>query len=121
MPRVVHFEISADDPDQAARFYTDVFSWKINKWDGPQEYWLITTGEGEPGIDGGLMRRQGPSNGTVNTVDVPDLDVYVKRVESKGGKVVAPRMTVPGVGYLAYCQDPAGNTFGILQSDPAAA
>jgi predicted enzyme related to lactoylglutathione lyase len=30
-------------------------------------------------------------------------------------------MTVPGVGYLAYCQDPAGNTFGILQSDPAAA
>ena len=122
MPRVVHFEISAEDPDRVARFYKDVFSWKIDKWDGPAEYWLVSTGgDGEPGIDGGLMRRQGPANGTVNTIDVPNLDEFVQRVEGKGGKVVVPRMTIPGVGYLAYCQDPEGTTFGILQGDAAAA
>jgi predicted enzyme related to lactoylglutathione lyase len=54
MPRVVHFEIAANDPDKAAAFYQEVFGWKITKWEGPQEYWLVETGEeGEPGINGG--------------------------------------------------------------------
>ena len=34
MPRVVHFEIAADDPDKAAAFYQEVFGWKIVKWEG---------------------------------------------------------------------------------------
>jgi hypothetical protein len=29
MPRVIWFEIPADDPDRAAKFYEDVFGWKI--------------------------------------------------------------------------------------------
>jgi predicted enzyme related to lactoylglutathione lyase len=29
-------------------------------------------------------------------------------------------MAIPGVGYLAYCQDTEGNTFGIMQADPSA-
>jgi predicted enzyme related to lactoylglutathione lyase len=29
-------------------------------------------------------------------------------------------MTVPHVGYMAYCQDTEGNTFGMMQNDPAA-
>ena len=35
MPRVIHFEIPADDPDRAAKFYGNVFGWKLDKWDGP--------------------------------------------------------------------------------------
>jgi hypothetical protein len=31
-----------------------------------------------------------------------------------------PKMTIPGVGYLAYCHDTEGNMFGIMQADPAA-
>lgn len=122
MPRVVHFEISAEDPERASAFYRDVFGWKINKWEGPQDYWLISTGQnGEPGIDGGLMRRQQPGAATVNTVDVPSVDEFANRITSKGGAVVAPKMPIPGVGYLAYCQDTEGNTFGILQGDPTVA
>ncbi len=45
MPRPVHFEISADDPERALHFYQAVFGWKSQKWDGPQDYWLISTGE----------------------------------------------------------------------------
>ncbi|MCX6616302.1 MAG: VOC family protein, partial [Acidobacteria bacterium] len=44
MPRVVHFEIAADNMERAAEFYEQVFGWKFQKWSGPQEYWLITTG-----------------------------------------------------------------------------
>ena len=41
---MVHFEILADDPERAFKFYLDVFKWKIEKWD-PFEYWLVTTGD----------------------------------------------------------------------------
>jgi predicted enzyme related to lactoylglutathione lyase len=28
-------------------------------------------------------------------------------------------MPVPGVGWLAYCKDPEGNIFGVMQNDPS--
>ena len=59
MPRVVHFEICADDPERAVNFYQSTFGWKIRKWDGPQEYWVIITGnDDEPGINGGMVHRE---------------------------------------------------------------
>jgi predicted enzyme related to lactoylglutathione lyase len=121
MPRIIHFEIPADNPDRAAKFYSDVFGWQFQKWDGPMEYWMIMTGpSGQPGINGGMMRRAEPGSGTVNTIDVPSVDQYAENIERKGGKTVVPKMPIPGIGYLAYCQDPEGNTFGIMQADAAA-
>jgi hypothetical protein len=32
MPRVVHFEIYADNPERAIRFYETVFGWQVHKW-----------------------------------------------------------------------------------------
>ena len=56
MPKIVHFDIPADDPMRAVAFYQEVFGWKYDKWDGPMEYWLINTGPGdEPGIHGGQV------------------------------------------------------------------
>ena len=45
---------------RAIQFYQTLFGWKFQKWDGPMPYWLISTGEGEPGINGGLMPRHHP-------------------------------------------------------------
>jgi len=121
MSRVVHFEIPADDTERAVAFYTDVFGWKFQKWDGPMPYWLITTGpDGQPGINGGLLPRQCPGASTVNTVTVDSVDESLKAIESKGGKINSPKMAVPGIGWLAYCLDPEGNTFGLLQPDEGA-
>ena len=44
MPRPIHFEIPAEDPQRAIGFSV-VFGWKFNKWDGPMDYWLISTGQ----------------------------------------------------------------------------
>ncbi len=33
--RPVHFEIHADDPKRAMKFYTDVFGWKFEQWNPP--------------------------------------------------------------------------------------
>lgn len=120
MNRVVHFEIQADDPQRAVDFYGKVFGWQIAKWEGPIDYWLVTTGpEDEPGIDGAIMERR--ENGCVyNTVEVPSLDEALDNIASAGGVVVQPKTAVPGVGYMAYCADTEGNVFGIMESDESA-
>lgn len=121
MPRVIHFEIPADDPERAVSFYRNAFGWKIERWEGPMEYWLVTTGpEGEPGIDGGLGRRSEPGAGTENTIGVDSVDQAAEKVVAHGGKVIRPKAAVPGVGWLAYCEDTEGNRFGLMQDDPSA-
>jgi predicted enzyme related to lactoylglutathione lyase len=132
MPRVVHFEIHAENPERAVKFYSDVFGWEITKWEGPLDYWLITTGpENELGINDGLMQRQGEIGGQgeidgqaviayVCTVDVPSVDEYVEKLTQAGGSVAVPKMAFPGVGWLAYCKDTEGNLFGLVASDPDA-
>ncbi len=121
MPRVVHFEIAAQDPESAVSFYSKVFEWEINNWEGPMEYWLIKTGEeGEMGIDGAIMKRSDPNQSIINTVGVDSLEKYLDRVTGNGGKVVTPVMPIPGVGRFAYCQDTEGIFFGILEPDESA-
>jgi uncharacterized protein len=120
MSRVIHFEIPADDPQRAVAFYEKIFGWKINKWDGPADYWLVMTGEDEPGIDGGIGRRGDMNPHTTNTVGVPSVDEFTKKITQAGGKVISPKMPIPGMGWLAYCADTEGNVFGIMQNDPTA-
>jgi predicted enzyme related to lactoylglutathione lyase len=126
--RIVHFEIHAADPERAVRFYRDLFGWEITKWDGPAEYWLISTGPAaKPGINGGLLRRQGPApadgqpvNAFVCTVSVENLKAMLERVTGAGGTIALPTMPVPGVGWLAYVKDTEGNLLGLMQPDPQA-
>jgi uncharacterized protein len=118
--RIVHFEIPADDPSRAMKFYGQAFGWRFDKWDGPMEYWMVKTGEG-PGIDGGLSRRDMPGQGPTNVVAVPSVDESTKAIIAAGGTLAAPKMAVPGVGWTAYFIDPEGNNFGVMQFDAGAA
>ena len=128
MPRVVHFEIQADDPKRARAFYAGLFGWEFNAWGGPQEYWLIKTGpESTRGADGGLLRRHGPTpvegqsvNAFVCTIEVPAIDEYIQKIGTLSGVICVPKMPIPGVGWLAYAKDTDGNIFGVMQPDPAA-
>jgi predicted enzyme related to lactoylglutathione lyase len=121
MPRASYFEFYVDDPEEVTRFYTEVFGWEIEKWEGPFDYWTIKTGEeGEPGIDGGIMKRpEDQPIATSITMNVPDLDEYAGKVTASGGEIVVPKASIPGVGYMAYCIDTQGNVFGLMQLDPS--
>lgn len=121
MPKVVHFDLSADDPERAIEFYRCVFGWKIRKLDSPGEYWHITTGdEDEFGIDGGIVRRVNPSDTTTNIIHIPSVDEFAAKVEAAGGKIVEAKRAISGAGYLVRCRDTEGNTFGILEIDESA-
>jgi predicted enzyme related to lactoylglutathione lyase len=121
MPRPVHFEIPAADPERAIAFYTNVFGWTFQKWDGPIPYWMITTGPNEePGINGGLMPRQKAEQPFCTTIAVASVDETLATVVKHGGQVALPKMPIPGVGWLAYIMDTEGIISGVMQPDMSA-
>jgi predicted enzyme related to lactoylglutathione lyase len=121
--RVVHFDVYADDVERASAFYQNVFGWTIQKVEG-MDYWLIKTGEGEPGIDGGMSQRESPTQGATPqfgftcTVAVEDVKAAFEAALAAGGSEVHKPGPVPGVGYLAYVRDTEGNHLGLMQRDP---
>lgn len=117
MPKVAHFELTADDPARAVKFYEDAFGWKINKWGGQMDYWLCSTGEDdEPGIDGAIMKREpGMANNVV--IGIKDMDEAIAKVKEAGGTMVSDIITVPTVGYSAYFKDTEDNLVGLFKWD----
>jgi len=127
MNRVVHFEIQADDPERAMKFYKDVFGWDFPQWmKEPLYHGVMTapTASREPGINGGLLKRPAktppPMYGTnayVCTIEVEDFDKIAKKIEKAGGKVNLPKHAIMGIAWQGYFTDTEGNTFGIHQPD----
>jgi len=121
IPKVVHFEINADNPIRAKGFYENVFNWKIEKWEGPIEYWVIDAGEeGEDGINGGLQKREESEDQIFNYIKVPSVDKVSKKIEDNGGTVISPKIAVPGIGYFYMFKDTEGNKLGIMEEDESA-
>lgn len=119
MPTIVHFDIPSDDPLRAKQYYESLFGWRMEGPPGMTDYYLIETEDlnGTRGVGGGLGRRGEPSQRIAAYIGVDNIDDYSRKVENLGGKVVQPKMTVPGWGYLAICVDTEGNTFGLWQED----
>jgi len=120
---VVHFEIPADDPERAVRFYRELFGWKIDHWSPPgggMDYWMVRTatngesgGPAGPGINGGILKRMHPQHLPMNYVSVDSLDEYARKAEALGGQVVVPKTEVPTVGWFTIIKDTEGNVVGL--------
>jgi predicted enzyme related to lactoylglutathione lyase len=125
---IVHFEIPADQPERAAKFYRELFGWDIKKYEGlaagGMDYWMVQTvpsdAEGHPtrpGVNGGLMPRMFPGQAPVNYIGVADVDEFVEKAERLGAKVLMGKHPVPGMGWFAQLADTEGNAFAIWQPD----
>jgi uncharacterized protein len=120
MARVMHFEMAADKPERAMKFYEKVFGWTFQKW-GDQEYYLTMTGErGTHGIDGAIQPRKNQAAPVVNTITVEDLDKTIKMITKNGGTIVVEKMEIPKVGMMVYFKDTEGNVWGAMQPFPDA-
>jgi uncharacterized protein len=118
MPTIVHFDIATDQPERAKKFYESLFGWKMEGPPGMTDYYLIETRDldNNKGVGGGLGKRGDPSQRITAYIGIDDIEKYSRKVAELGGKV-QPKMTVPGWGYLASCQDTEGNVFGLWQED----
>jgi predicted enzyme related to lactoylglutathione lyase len=125
---IVHFEIPADQPERAVKFYRDLFGWDIKKYEGSaangMDYWMLKTvptdAEGKPvrpGVNGGLMRRMFPGQALVNYIAVGNVDEFVRKAERLGAKVLMGKHPVPGMGWFAQLEDTEGNVFAIWETD----
>jgi predicted enzyme related to lactoylglutathione lyase len=118
MPKINHFEINAEDPLRAKSFYEQVFKWKIEKWEGPLDYWTIMAGdEDEAGINGGLQKRENKDDKITNYIGVESVDNVIVKIEKNGGTILKPKSSIPGVGYFAFFEDTEGNRLGIMEED----
>ncbi len=127
IPTIVHFEIPSNYIERSKKFYNELFGWNIEKWTGSMpataegmEYWVLSTvdDKGNKALGGGIMKRQSPQQqGITNYFDVKSVQEYSAKVEKLGGKVISPKMAVPGMGYFAVCTDTENNGFGIFEAD----
>jgi hypothetical protein len=121
-----YFDLTVHDVGQARKFFETVFGWQFEQFPMPYEYYRIQAGpDGELGIDGGIGAvKDTPIAGgipaTQLTMPVNNLDEVVAKVQASGGRVVEPRMPIPGIGWYATCAEPGGLRFGVIQPDPTA-
>ncbi len=117
MPRVIDFELPADNVDRIAKFYQTVFGWKVEKWPGPIDHWFLITGvDSEPGINGSFGKREDfPEGIPVTVIGVNDIDKYIQLIKANKGTLVGSKITIPGVGYYQYFKDSEGNLLGMME------
>ena len=120
---VAHFALNADDVEEAQRFYQAVFGWKFSPW-GPPGFYKIERAEGGlPGPIGALQQRRdlvaGAPASIEVTVAVHDVDAACAACTAAGGRVLMAPTTIPGVGELAFLQDPSGIAIGAMRYDGA--
>jgi uncharacterized protein len=121
-----YFDLTVHDVGKARAFFEKALGWRFTKFEMPYEYYRIQSGpRDEAGIDGGIggVKDTPTSEGrpmTQVTVPVPNLEDVVARVIAAGGRVVEPRMPIPGIGWYATCAEPGGLKFGLIQADESA-
>ena len=126
MNRVIHFEIQADDPARARKFYEAALGWKIEEAKMPEmgemKYWMVMTGKG-PGINGWLYYRKDATEKLKSfdcTILVDDIDQVIAAIKANGGKIRPwegkEKWEMKGLGWFSRATDPEGNFFGLLQA-----
>lgn len=125
MNNVAYFEIQANEPEELATFYTEVFGWLFAKDPTiPVDYWRIQS----DGMLGGLLKRPSPAsssekgaNAFVCSIMVEHFDTTAQKIMREGGKTVVNKFAVLGKCWQGYFVDPQGNAFGIFEVDEKAA
>jgi predicted enzyme related to lactoylglutathione lyase len=117
VPSICWFEIPADNPERAKKFYGSLFGWNIKLFPGMTDYWHIDTGGGDDTPDGGLMTRKHPAQPITNYIAVSSVDESSTKVEQLGGKICKSKTAVPQMGYFAICLDTEGNQFALWEKN----
>jgi hypothetical protein len=109
---VVHFEIGCRDQAKTVAFFSELFDWKMQAA-GPAT--MINTASSS-GIQGHLTSLgHEPHQYTIFYVEVDDVQAYLDKAESLGGRTVVPPVEIP-TGTFAWFSDPGGNTIGLWKT-----
>ncbi len=120
---IVHVEFSSNDPEASAKFYSELFGWKVEHA-GQFNYWMFTIDEKSGGGFNEVGTEQMPfikPGDAIVYISTGDIEGDLAKAESLGGQTVTPKMDIPGMGAFGIFRDPTGNLVGLFTSVDAAA
>jgi hypothetical protein len=107
-----HIEFHCTDMKRAQAFYEGMFEWTFRSFGDD----MVVFGKGDQHL-GGLQKADSVTPGASPSVwiEADDLEAYMAKAKSLGGKVVSEKSQVPNVGWSAMVADPDGNHVGLVQ------
>ncbi len=106
------FEIPVIDRERAVKFYTEIFDIEL-KWQNNDGYYMAFF----PEMGGALVQGEGYEAGSAGCVFYltcgADLQGILDKVETAGGKISLPKMSIGEFGFAAHIIDSEGNKVGL--------
>ena len=115
------FEIYVQDMQRAKNLYEAVFQFKLQALPTPDpnlEMWVFPGMgcESHPGCTGALCKMKDKDSGNGGTIvyfSCADCAEETSRVESAGGRIHLPKMSIGEYGQIALVYDTEGNMIGL--------
>ncbi|MGC4832304.1 VOC family protein [Micromonospora arida] len=113
---ITWFEIGTDRPEDAERFYGEMFGWTFEEQGSANGgSYRVTGAGGDNGIGGAIRTTDGTSpNYVVFYAEVDDVAETCRRAEAAGGRVLVPARTTPSGLTSAHLLDSTGNRLGVF-------
>lgn len=113
--KICYLEIPANLAEDSARFYSDLFGWKVReRGDGNLAF------DDPGGVSGTWVKESDrtPDERTRVYIMVDDIAASLEQIEKTGGTITTPRTEIgENMGAFAAFTDPVGNEFGLYE-DP---
>ena len=108
-----HVEIPVTDLEKSKDFFNSVFSWDVKPFG--KGYYLHNT---RAGLTIGLRKVDAiqTGNNTIFHINVDNIDAFLDRVKTYGGKVFREKTVIPVYGWYGLFQDIDGNVIGLFQN-----
>jgi len=111
------FEIPVSNFQRAKAFYATLLGGEIQEMPHPMYKYGILPGDMMNGVTGGIVEGEGfePSmNGALIYLNGgDDLSIPLAKVEAAGGKIIMPKTSLGGNGYMAHIIDSEGNKIAL--------
>ena len=109
-------ELQTNQAAEVIQFYRETVGWEFRPEKMPSggTYWIgVAAGKPVCGVlELTTTNETSEVNRWVTYVHIDNLDRAIDRVESLGGKLIRVPWVVPGVGRIAWIQDPCGAEIG---------
>ncbi len=113
-------DLSTPDVEAAAKFYSGLFGWKLEKGEkDPSGYLHIKNGEHFiGGVPPSSYRNANTPPHWLSYIQVSNCDTSAAKAKELGGKFLMPPTTMQGVGRWAVISDPQGAVLSVFQPEP---
>lgn len=115
----VWFELTAENPSEAAKFYSSMFGWSLGEYDpGSGPVTVMTV----PGQEMGFAHTFTPEFGLAPAwtpfIHSEDVDADAAKAASFGATIISDPMDLPNIGRMALVKDPQGAHFWLFKPFP---